>query len=314
MVSRFDATPRRLIIHVVALLLVVSATRATPAAAQAAWPTVRLGHAGPNVTTVQYLLRHHGYPVAVDGSFGPATERHIKAFEQAHRLEVNGIVGPDTWSQLSVELDYGAQGAAVKALQVQLKKHGYAGFEVGGTYGSRTRDAVVAFKRTQGLSSSTLVGPLTWQALTGSRTASSGYALPLPKSALPRGEYDDPHHDYPAVDLPVRTGTRVYAMRSGTVSYFGGTCGLGIVITADDGALYRYCHFNSRTVAPGARVQTGQFLGYSGNTGNSMGPHLHLDIRYGGVQRCPQRMLLALYDGTAVPHPATLPTSGCTFA
>ncbi|MFC7109763.1 hypothetical protein ACFQQB_60875 [Nonomuraea rubra] len=38
-------------------------------------------------------------------------------------------------------------------------------------------------------------------------TGTPSFSLPLPRTALPRSEYDDPHHDYPAIDLPVGTGT-----------------------------------------------------------------------------------------------------------
>jgi murein DD-endopeptidase MepM/ murein hydrolase activator NlpD len=318
--SNLYATHQRVVVHVVALFALIAAAlgSASPAAA-AAYPTVSIGQSGSNVSTIQYLLRHRGCSVPATGTFGPTTESQVKAFQRTIPTQDNGVVGSITWPKLIVQLDYGAQGEAVKALQVQLRKHGYQVL-VDGSYASYTRTAVVNFKQKVGLSSSSLVGPQTWQALVGRGSASpgsgtvrSGYVLPLAKSALPRWRYERPHHDYPGSDLPVWTGNRVYAMRGGTVSYFGDTCGLGIVITADDGALYRYCHFDSRAVAAGTRVQTGQFIGYSGNTGNSTGPHLHLDIRYGGAYRCPQRMLLALYDGVAVPHPSALPTSGCTF-
>jgi len=133
------------------------------------------------------------------------------------------------------------------------------------------------------------------------------------KSALPRSEYDDPHHDYPAIDLPVGTGTPVYATRGGTATRLSGSsCGNGYSVAGNDGATYTYCHFSSFSAANGT-VNTGQLLGYSGNTGNSSGPHLHFAIKYGGVSRCPQNMLLAIYDGTTVPSPSSLPTSGCSY-
>jgi murein DD-endopeptidase MepM/ murein hydrolase activator NlpD len=40
-----------------------------------------------------------------------------------------------------------------------------------------------------------------------------------------------------------------------------------------------YAHLNSLIVKVGDRVQAGQLLGYSGNTGNSSGPHLHFGMR-----------------------------------
>jgi murein DD-endopeptidase MepM/ murein hydrolase activator NlpD len=40
-----------------------------------------------------------------------------------------------------------------------------------------------------------------------------------------------------------------------------------------------YCHLDSINVRPGAHVTFGTLLGRSGNTGNSTGPHLHLEVR-----------------------------------
>ena len=283
------------------------------AAALANWPVVRKGEKGANVATIQYLLRHRGYTLTVDRDFGTGTENVVKSFQRANSLTDDGIVGKNTWEKLVVTVDYGANNNAVRALQEQLNKHGY-NLTVDGDFGNNTRNAVLDFKNKHFLGSGSTVGITTWQELTGSGASGGGYSLPIGRSVLARGEYDDPHHDYPAIDLPTWTGVTAYAMRGGTVSYVGGGCGLGILITANDGASYKYCHLNSRSVSAGSTVSTGQVIGTTGNTGNSTGPHLHLEVRYnGGALRCPQRMLIAIYDGAAVPHPSTLPTSGCTY-
>lgn len=141
----------------------------------------------------------------------------------------------------------------------------------------------------------------------------TGWSLPVPQSALPRSEYDDPHHDYPAIDLPVPTGTPAYAVRSGTVTRINSSsCGLGIRLSAG-GTEYVYCHFSGWSVASGSAVSAGQRIGATGNTGNSTGPHLHLQIRHGGLLRCPQDLLLAIYDGTTPPPVDGLPASGCSY-
>ncbi|OLZ74051.1 hypothetical protein AVW11_00890 [Streptomyces amritsarensis] len=148
----------------------------------------------------------------------------------------------------------------------------------------------------------------------GTATCSGGnYAYVLPHAAVPRSELDDPHHDYAAIDIQVPTGTPVYAVTRGTVSYVDGGFGNGIQINGADGATYIYGHLSQRGVAAGATVTPGQYLGESGNTGQSTGPHLHFEIRIGGVKHCPQAMLRDLYDGLSPQAPSTLATSGCSY-
>ncbi len=147
--------------------------------------------------------------------------------------------------------------------------------------------------------------------------ACADYALPVDRSVLARTAYARPHHDYPAADLPVPTGTAVRAIRGGTVAAAGswGRCGLRVVVAATDGGRYVYCHLSRYDVTAGATVRTGSVLGLSGNTGNSTGPHLHVEVSSpAGTVRCPQALLLAVHDGAAVPAPSSLPTSGCFYA
>jgi hypothetical protein len=142
------------------------------------------------------------------------------------------------------------------------------------------------------------------------------YALPVDRPLLARSAWMRPHHDYPAVDLPVPVGTRVHVIRGGRVTSAGpsGLCGLGVVVEATDGGRYVYCHLSRVDVAAGTSVTTGSVLGLSGNTGHSTGPHLHVGVSAaGGTARCPQPLLLAVYDGVPVPAPSALPTSGCFY-
>jgi peptidoglycan hydrolase-like protein with peptidoglycan-binding domain len=309
---------RQLTSIVLTLLLLLSATlsNATPAAALAAWTTESQGDIGPNVKALQLLLRQRGHALEADGDFGSITKSKVIAFQQANGLTADGIVGPNTWGKLILTVREGSNGDAVRAVQTLLVKNGRS-VTVDGVFGAGTKSVVMNFQSAHGLSADGIVGPNTWQQLEGSGNSggggTGGYSLPLARSALPRSEYDDPHHDYPAIDLPVPTGTPVYATRGGSASRVSGSsCGNGYVVAGNDGATYTYCHLNSFSAASGT-VNTGQLLGYSGNTGNSTGPHLHFAIKYGGVSRCPQRMLLAIYDGTTVPSPGSLPTSGCSY-
>jgi len=317
MTTTFHPSRRGLASVLLTLMFVLASMlgSSTPISAHATtWTVESTGDAGPNVKAIQHLLRQRGHSLTADGDFGPITKSAVVSFQQSNGLAADGVVGPNTWGKLIVTVREGSNGEAVRGVQTLLVKNGRS-VAVDGAFGPATKSAVVGFQSAHGLAADGIVGPATWEHLVGSASSggTGGYSLPLARSALPRSEYDDPHHDYPAIDLPVGTGTPVYATRGGTATRLSGSsCGYGYSVAGNDGATYTYCHFSSFSAGNGT-VNTGQLLGYSGNTGNSTGPHLHFAIKYGGVSRCPQRMLLAIYDGTAVPSPGSLPTSGCTY-
>ncbi|WP_086564792.1 peptidoglycan-binding protein [Streptomyces africanus] len=59
------------------------------------------GNAGPEVAEAQCLLREAGLaPGAVDGIFGPHTERAVRDLQKRAHLVVDGIIGPHTWKAL----------------------------------------------------------------------------------------------------------------------------------------------------------------------------------------------------------------------
>lgn len=55
---------------------------------------------GESVRALQSLLNLHGATISVDGSFGPATENAVKAFQTKNDLSVDGKCGPATWGAL----------------------------------------------------------------------------------------------------------------------------------------------------------------------------------------------------------------------
>ena len=62
---------------------------------------LRRGSKSQSVKALQVLLDGMGYPCGkADGSFGPATEAAVKKFQTANKLDVDGIVGAQTWSCL----------------------------------------------------------------------------------------------------------------------------------------------------------------------------------------------------------------------
>lgn len=87
------------------------------------------------------------------------------------------------------------------------------------------------------------------------------------------------------LDIAVPTGTPIRAAAAGTVTYAGsmGTYGILVMIDHGHGVETRYAHLSRVAVRVGQRVARGDIIAYSGNTGNSTGPHLHFEIRRNGV-------------------------------
>jgi len=82
-------------------------------------------------------------------------------------------------------------------------------------------------------------------------------------------------------DFAVKTGTEVLAVADGTVANanWGKAYGTAIVQTLPDGTFFIYAHLSKSLVKPGDKISKGQVIGKSGNTGNSSGPHLHIEQR-----------------------------------
>jgi hypothetical protein len=67
-------------------------------------------------------------------------------------------------------------------------------------------------------------------------------------------------------------------------SYYDGArsatwSGIAVWLRCDDGEEWGYCHLARNVVSVGQHIAAGEVLGYSGSTGASTGPHLHLERR-----------------------------------
>ena len=145
-------------------------------------PMLYRGCTGDAVKTLQDKLNTLGYNSGnVDGIFGAKTYAAVTAFQKANGLGVDGIVGKLTWGKLygvspamPVEtttvvgrptVSYGSRGDAVRKLQELLNALGYDCGSVDGIFGSKTKAAVLAFQKANGLGEDGIVGPLTWAKL-----------------------------------------------------------------------------------------------------------------------------------------------------
>ena len=101
--------------------------------------------------------------------------------------------------------------------------------------------------------------------------------------------------DHTGVDLAAPSGTPVASVAAGTVTAAGdeGAYGLRVEVTHPDGTETSYSHLSRIDVTEGQVVQQGTTVGAVGSTGNSTGPHLHLELRSGGVPVDPVPALLA---------------------
>jgi murein DD-endopeptidase MepM/ murein hydrolase activator NlpD len=92
------------------------------------------------------------------------------------------------------------------------------------------------------------------------------------------------------VDIANAIGAAIVASDSGYVSFAGWTdIGYGYLIVVDHANGYQtyYAHLNDIYVIEGQAVDAGQVIGAMGSTGNSTGPHLHFEVRYGGYPTNP---------------------------
>ncbi|MFI9625393.1 M23 family metallopeptidase [Streptomyces sp. NPDC052042] len=84
------------------------------------------------------------------------------------------------------------------------------------------------------------------------------------------------------IDFPVSYGTPVMAATDGTVrTQWNSAYGNMAIVTMADGTETWYCHLSSTRIRSGP-VKAGDVIAYSGNSGNSTGPHLHFEVRPGG--------------------------------
>jgi murein DD-endopeptidase MepM/ murein hydrolase activator NlpD len=94
-------------------------------------------------------------------------------------------------------------------------------------------------------------------------------------------------------DYKAPVGTRVVAMNRGIVRVVKNSKTYGKTIIIDHGQelLTFYLHLSKFNIKAGQLVQQGELIGLSGDTGYSMGPHLHLTIRVNNTSIDPEKFM-----------------------
>ena len=100
-------------------------------------------------------------------------------------------------------------------------------------------------------------------------------------------------YTHTGTDIAAPMGTAVTAAAAGTVAQAGwnGSYGNCIIINHANGVQTWYAHLSKMNVSVGQQVDTSTVIGNVGSTGNSTGPHLHLEIRINGAPVNPQNYL-----------------------
>ena len=160
------------------------------------------------------------------------------------------------------------------------------------------------------------------------------FTWPLATHTITAGWYYSDGKLHRAIDLRAAVGTPVYAAEDGTVDWVQTWDGRSISGNQSYGNLVRirhadynggklqtlYAHLKESKVKYGQTVKEGELIGYSGNTGNSTGPHLHFEVRLNGTRCNPlnwldddfsvARSTVRLGSYTSVKRPATALVAG----
>lgn len=115
-----------------------------------------------------------------------------------------------------------------------------------------------------------------------------------PRIVTPYSKFGYRHRRrHQGVDLPLDTGTPVYAAFDGKVrlsKYYRGYGNL-VIIRHENGLETFYAHLSKRLANPGDWVNAGEIIGLGGSTGRSTGPHLHFETRYKGYAFDPEWLI-----------------------
>ena len=95
------------------------------------------------------------------------------------------------------------------------------------------------------------------------------------------------------VDLKADTGTPVYAVNDGVVRFSEdlNTYGKTLIIDHGLGIFSLYLHLNEFKVFSEQRIEQDDIMGFSGNTGYSIAPHLHFSIKVNGANIDPLKFI-----------------------
>lgn len=100
------------------------------------------------------------------------------------------------------------------------------------------------------------------------------------------------------MDLGAAQGSNIYAMKGGSVTRAAYDSGYGnfVVVEHDNGIRTLYAHCSKLLVKAGDSVKKGQVIALVGSTGNSTGPHLHIEFRKDNQRYDPEWVIGGMYN------------------
>ena len=136
--------------------------------------TIKLNSSNNLVAVAKYLTGYSSRKSATN-TFDSKFQDHIKQWQKKQGLKVDGIIGPTSWTKMrdnapTCSTSKNKTSTATNALQILL-----GGLAADGIFGTKTKNAVVAYQKAQGLSADGICGPKTWVSLiVGDNSADSG--------------------------------------------------------------------------------------------------------------------------------------------
>lgn len=236
------------------------------------------GAAGNRQAAEGYLVRKGDTLLAIAARFGVSV---------ADLASANGLRDSNLIREDQVIMVPGVRGVHMVAQGENLStiafKNGVSVKEISGVNDIKDEDFLMAGQR---LIIPGKPGP--GGALTA---ASAARALPVGEMEWPVagwisshfGMREGKHHD--GVDIAADQGTPIKAVMSGRVVFAGprGSYGLAVILDHGDGLSTLYAHHSKILVTEGEWVNKGQAIALVGNTGRSLGPHLHMEMLINGV-------------------------------
>ena len=232
----------------------------------------------------QQGVTYYRYYAIVDNQEQKA---YVSNFEEAENV-VNGLKEKNSSNIENMSI--------VEKYEVELKDLVSTEDAISKLYVQPAQRTAIAKTNTNstGTSKYTASGSVNTAGTTSSAKANLGIALIRPVSGTITSRFGVGSRirrsSHTGLDIATSTGTPIAAAASGTVTFSGykGSYGNMLVISHGNGVQTYYGHCSKLYVSAGTQVSQGQIIGAVGSTGNSTGPHLHLEVRVNGVAYNPQ--------------------------